>query len=160
MFLADGVTDIPKLMKGGVTIGLGSDGACSNNRISIFEEMRMAALLQKVHHLDALCVTAADALRMGTEWGGRLLDLPIGKIEEGYQADFVGVDLENISLQPLYRNYEQLLYNVVYSMQPEAVRRVVVNGKVTVSDGKILTVSETEIVRKVREVMDRFQKNR
>lgn len=160
MFLADGVTDIPKLMKGGVTIGLGSDGACSNNRISIFEEMRMAALLQKVHHLDALCVTAADALRMGTEWGGRLLDLPIGKIEEGYQADFVGMDLENISLQPLYRNYEQLLYNVVYSMQPEAVRRVVVNGKVTVSDGKILTVSETEIVRKVREVMDRFQKNR
>ncbi len=157
MFLADGVTDIPKLMQGGVTIGLGSDGACSNNRISIFEEMRMAALLQKVHHLDALCVTASDTFRMGTEWGGRLLDLPVGKIEEGYRADFVGVDLNSISLQPLYQNYEQLLYNIVYSMQPEAVQRVVVDGNITVSDGKILTVPEHEIVAKVREVMGRFQ---
>lgn len=157
MFLADGVTDLPRLMKGGVTIGLGSDGACSNNRISIFEEMRMAALLQKVHHLDALCVTASDTFQMGTELGGKLLDLPVGRIEEGYRADFVGVDLDSISLQPLYQNYEQLLYNIVYSMQPEAIRRVVVDGKITVSDGKILTVSEHEIVAKVREVMGRFQ---
>ena len=157
MFLADGVTDIPTLMKGGVTIGLGSDGACSNNRISIFEEMRMTALLQKVHHLDALSVKGHEAFRMGTELGGRLLDLPIGRIKAGYKADFTGVDLSAISLQPLYHDYEQLIYNIVYSMQPEAIRRVVVNGKTTVKDGQILTVSEKEIVAKVNEVMERFQ---
>lgn len=157
MFLADGVTDIPALLKGGVTIGLGTDGACSNNRISVFEEMRMTALLQKVHHLDALAVTGAEAFRMGTEYGGKLLDLPVGKIEAGYQADFNGLDLTHLSLLPLYRNYEQLIYHIVYSMQSEAIRRVVVNGKVTVADGRILTVSNEEIAGKVYEVMDKFQ---
>lgn len=157
MFLADGVTDIPTLMKGGVTIGLGSDGACSNNRISVYEEMRMTSLLQKVHTLNALAVSGADAYQMGTELGGTLLDLPIGKIEPGFKADFNALDLSDISLQPLYTSYEQLIYNIVYSMQPGAIRRVVVDGNVTVSDGEIQTVSEKEIVCKVQEVMNKFQ---
>lgn len=157
MFLADGITDIPTLMNGGVTIGLGSDGACSNNRISVYEEMRMTSLLQKVHTLDALAVKGTDAYRMGTEFGGALLDLPIGQIKPGFKADFNALDLSDISLQPLYHSYEQLIYNMVYSMQPGAIRRVVVDGNVTVSDGEIQTVSEREIVCKVQEVMDKFQ---
>ncbi|MDD3254102.1 MAG: amidohydrolase [Lachnospiraceae bacterium] len=157
MFLADGVTDIPYLKQHGVIVALGSDGACSNNRISIYEEMRMTALLQKVHHLDALCVVAPEAYDMGTVNGGLILKKPVGRLKEGYCADFTGVDLEHISMQPLYDNYEQLLYQMVYSMQPDAIRRVVVNGKTTVKDGVILTIPESEIVSRVQEVMKKFQ---
>src|SRR5579884_4400356 len=66
MFLVDGVTDVPDLLRAGVTIGLGTDGACSNNRVSVFDEMRMVTLLQKVHRLDAAALTARQAFAMGT----------------------------------------------------------------------------------------------
>lgn len=158
MFLADGVTDIPYLKNGGVTVALGSDGACSNNRISIYEEIRMTALLQKVHKLDALCIKGPESFDMGTINGGKVLDMPLGKIEKGCLADFVAVDLNDISLQPLYNDFQQLIYNIVYSMQPSAIKRVIVNGEVTVCDGQILTIPEKEIVRQVGEVMDKFQK--
>ncbi|ETI88351.1 MAG: amidohydrolase [Clostridium butyricum DORA_1] len=153
MFLSDGVTDIPKMIKSGVTIGLGSDGACSNNRISIFEEMRMVSLLQKVKTLDAMCVNYNDAFLMGTENGGKLLQLPIGKIKKGYKADFVGLTVNDMSMQPISKSLEQILPNIVYSMQPTAISRVVVNGKLTVSRGIINTISETEIIKKVNNVM-------
>lgn len=157
MFLADGVTDLTRLYHGGVTVGLGTDGACSNNRISVFEEMRMAALLQKVHRLDALDLSAKEVFLMGTEYGGQLLELPIGQISEGYRADFVGLNLNDISLQPLYDNCEQLLSNIVYSMQPTAVNKVVVNGALTVDDGQLLKIPEPEIITMVKKVMAKFQ---
>jgi len=62
MFLADGVTDLPRTMRSGVNVALGSDGACSNNRISVFEETRMATLLQKVATHNAACVHHRDVL--------------------------------------------------------------------------------------------------
>lgn len=67
MFLSDGVTRIPDLQQAGVRIGLGSDGACSNNRISVFEEMRMCSLLQKVTRLDGTCITGKQVFEMGTK---------------------------------------------------------------------------------------------
>lgn len=152
MFLADGVTDLVRMLKTGVTVGLGSDGACSNNRVSIFEEMRMAALLQKVSRHDAMAVTYEDAFRMGTEWGGRLLGLPVGKIEAGFRADFTGIDSEDLSMQPVSDSGEQLLPNIVYSLQPNAVKTVIVDGEFRVKDGRIQTVPEEEIVRRVRAV--------
>ena len=157
MFLADGATDLSTLYRGGVTVGLGTDGACSNNRISVFEEMRMVALLQKISKLDALDISAQEAFAMGTADGGALLELPIGKIEEGCRADFTGLDLGDISLQPLYTNYEQLLGNIVYGMQPTAIDKVVVNGRLTVDGGKLLNITEPEVVARVNEVMEKFQ---
>lgn len=153
MFLADGITDIVKMMASGVTIGLGSDGACSNNRISVFEEMRMAALLQKAKTCDAMCVNYKDVFKMGTENGGVLLGMPIGKIEVGYKADFVGINTNDLSMQPISRSKEQILPNIVYSMQPTAISKVVVNGRVTVSDGVIQTIPEREVVQKVQRIM-------
>lgn len=152
MFLADGVTDLVKFLKSKVTIGLGSDGACSNNRNSIFEEMRMAALLQKVSKLDAMSVNYQDAFKMGTEWGGEVLGLPVGRIEEGYKADFTGVDLNDLSLQPISESGEQMLPNIVYGMQPTAVKYVIVGGNLTVCGGKIQTVPEKKIIEAVKKV--------
>ncbi len=154
MFLADGVTEIAWMAEAGINIGLGSDGACSNNRTSVFEEMRMASLLQKVTKLNALLIDSRQAFDMGTKNGGILLDLPVGDIKPGYKADFVGVDLKDISLQPFYPDYEQLLPNIVYSMQPTAIKKVMVDGRLTVSCGKILTVSEESIVEKVGKLMN------
>lgn len=158
MFLADGITDIVEMMKSGVKIGLGSDGACSNNRISVFEEMRMTALLQKVKNIDALCVNYKDAFKMGTEYGGDILDLPVGKIEKGYRADFVGIDMNDLSMQPISEHKEQILPNIVYSMQIPAINKVVVNGKLTVDHGKIKTIGEEEIVSRVKKTMRDIEK--
>ncbi len=157
MFLADGITDIVTMKNSGVTIGLGSDGACSNNRISVFEEMRMCALLQKAKTLDAMSVNYEDAFKMGTENGGKILQMPIGKIEIGYKADFVGIKIDTMSMQPISKSGEQILPNIVYSMQPDAIAKVVVDGKLTVSNGKILTVSEEDIVNRVKKIMEEIE---
>ena len=90
---------------------------------------------------------------MGTKDGASLLGLPTGKIKPGYLADFVGVSVDDISMQPISDSGEQLLPNIVYSMQPSAIRRVVVNGKLTVNDCNLLTITETTIVNKVRQLM-------
>jgi 5-methylthioadenosine/S-adenosylhomocysteine deaminase len=160
MFLADGVTRLDELLTAGVPIGLGTDGACSNNRISVFEEMRMASLLQKVTRLDAQCMDTETAFRMGTSWGGRLLELPVGEIRTGYRADFVGVDLEDLSLQPLYPDYEQLLPNIVYAMQPPAIRRVVVDGETTVVDGETVRLPQRFIREKTQALVQRIWSER
>ena len=154
MFLADGVTRIPDLMQAGVMVGLGSDGGCSNNRVSIFEEMRMAALLQKVNRLDATCLRASDTFAMGTANGGKLLRLPIGKLEAGYHADFVGIRIDDLSLQPFAPDL--LPYHLVYSMQPTAIERVVVHGKEVVRDGRITTVDQEQIRQLVAKAKSRW----
>lgn len=157
MFLADGITKIPKFIQSGVKIGLGSDGACSNNRISIFEEMRMVSILQKAGTCDAMCMNYQQAFDMGTKNGGEILDLPIGVIEKGYRADFTGIDLEDLSMSPLSENLEQMLPNLVYSMEPTAVKTVIVDGKITVEDGKLRTITEKQIIAKVNETLRSMQ---
>ncbi|MCL6547805.1 MAG: amidohydrolase [Alicyclobacillus sp.] len=155
MFLADGITKVPELVRSGVKVCLGTDGACSNNRISVFEEMRMTSLLQKVRTLDATCVRAADAFAMGTAQAGEVLRLPVGRVAPGYRADFVAVDLEDLSLHPMAPDL--LLAHVVYSMQPTAIRRVVVEGQTVVQDGKLLTVPNQRVRQLVDSARARFE---
>lgn len=153
MFLSDGVTNIPGLLAAGVRVSLGTDGACSNNRISVFEEMRMCSLLQKVTRLDGTCINAGQVFHMGTQAGGELLRLPVGQISPGYYADFVSVDLNDLSLLPA----AELFNNIVYSLQPTAIRDVVVDGKIVVGDGRLLTVQESVIVRKINALLSKWE---
>ncbi|WP_283608240.1 amidohydrolase family protein [Faecalispora anaeroviscerum] len=157
MFLADGITDIPRMIKSGVTVALGSDGACGNNRISVLEEMRMVSLLQKAHTLNALCVNYEQAFEMGTVAGGKALGLRVGEISPGYFADFFGVNLGDLSMQPLSSSMEQLLPNIVYSMQPAAIQSVVVNGRQVYSSGDFLTIKKSRVLRKIKDTMDHLQ---
>lgn len=152
MFLSDGITDIPELIKAGVRVTLGSDGACSNNRISVFEEMRMCSLLQKVSKLDGTCITANQVFEMGTKRGAELLQLNTGEIKVGKQADFLSLDLMDLSLSPK----QELFANVIYSMQPNAISDVIVNGKQIVASGELQTVQEKTIVRKVNALFDKW----
>lgn len=128
MFLGDGVTDIVDLVAKGVRIGLGTDGGCSNNRVSVFDEMRMAALLQKVHRIDGQAITAETCFALGTSTAGETLRLPIGRIAPGYRCDLVALDLDDPSLWPA----QALEKNVVYALSPRAVTDVVVDGQAVV----------------------------
>ena len=113
----------------------------------------MCSLLQKVTRLDGTCMNAKQVFDMGTKVGGELLRLPVGVLQEGYQADFVTLNLSDLSLSPK----RELFANVVYSMQPTAICDVIVNGKFIVQGGELTTISEKLIVNKVDRRFERWQ---
>ena len=152
MFLSDGVTPIPALADAGVSIALGSDGACSNNRISIFEEMRMCSLLQKVTRLDGTCINAKQVFDMGTKTGARLLHLNTGELKEGLAADFVSLNLDDLSLSPT----NELFANLIYSMQPSAISEVVVDGKLILKNSQLVNIPEKKIVTEVNNLFTKW----
>ena len=108
----------------------------------------MAALVAKAAAADGSALNAEAAFLMGTARGGEALQLPVGRVAADHAADLVVLDLDAISLQPPPTTAKQ----VVYSMQPEAIRKVIVGGVTVVEQGRLLTVDEREIVARVREV--------
>lgn len=146
MFLGDGVTDVVDLRKRGVPVALGTDGGCSNSRVSVLDEMRSAALLQKVARTDGEAITAEECFAMGTELGGRVLDLPVGRIAPGFRADLVALDLGDPSLWPV----QALAKNAVYSLSARAITDVVVDGTIVVENRRLVRVDQQEIAARVR----------
>jgi 5-methylthioadenosine/S-adenosylhomocysteine deaminase len=145
MFLGDGVTRLPELLRAGVRAGLGTDGGCTNNRLSVFEEMRMASLLQRVRLLDGGALPATTVWALGTESGAAMLGLPVGRVEAGGLADLVAIDLGHASLHPP----TNLLANVVFAMSPQAITDVWVHGDRVVDGGRLTRVSEAELLARV-----------
>jgi 5-methylthioadenosine/S-adenosylhomocysteine deaminase len=131
-----------------VPVGLGTDGGCSNNRVSVLDEMRMCALLQKVAKVDGQAIDAEAVWEMGTSGGGALLGLPVGRIAPGYRCDLVSLDLDDPSLWPS----QALAKNVVYALSSRAIRDVVVDGDVVVRDGHLTQVPQAEIQQRVAEI--------
>src|SRR5216117_237553 len=148
MFLGDGITRIPELRSAGVRIALGTDGGSTNNRLSVFEEMRMASLLQRVRLLDGSALDAGCAFAMGTRAGASILGLDAGVIERGKLADLVAVSLDDPSLHPR----TDLLRAVVYTMSSRAVSDVWVHGRQVVASGRLPTVDEHELLARVAEL--------
>jgi 5-methylthioadenosine/S-adenosylhomocysteine deaminase len=145
MFLGDGVTDLVDLVARGVRVGLGTDGGCSNNRVSVFDEMRTAALLQKVHRIDGQAIDAQTCFALGTRTAGEVLRLPVGKIAPGYRCDLVALDLDDPSLWPV----QALEKNVVYALSPRAITDVVVDGQQVVASRRLCNVPLSEIQERV-----------
>ncbi len=148
MFLGDGVTDLVDLVVRGVRVGLGSDGGCSNNRVSVFDEMRMAALLQKVHRTDGQAIDAETCFALGTRTAGEVLRLPVGKVAPGYRCDLVALDLDDPSLWPA----QALEKNVVYALSSRAITDVVVDGQQVVQARHLCNVHLDEIQGRVGEL--------
>jgi 5-methylthioadenosine/S-adenosylhomocysteine deaminase len=146
MFLGDGITDIVDLVARGAKIALGTDGGCSNSRVSVFDEMRACALLQKVARTNGQAIDAESCFRMGTAWGGEVLGLPIGRLAVGQRADVVFVDLDDPSLWP----EQSLAKNVVYSMSARAISDVFVDGQAVVRDRALVRVQLADIQARVR----------
>jgi 5-methylthioadenosine/S-adenosylhomocysteine deaminase len=148
MFLGDGVTDLVDLCRRGVKVGLGTDGGCSNNRVSVLDEMRMAALLQKVHKCDGQAITAETCFGLGTAVGGEVLRLPVGRIAPGFRCDLVALDLDDPSLWPP----QALEKNVVYALSSRAITDVMVDGQRSVVDRRLVHVDQSEIQARVRDL--------
>ena len=143
MKLASGIAPVPELLKEGVVVALGTDGASSNNNLDMLEEVRLAALLHKVNTLDPLAIPAAEALKLGTENGAAALGLQnVGRIEKDYKADIVLYDMKNAEWQPRYNPISLL----VYSANSSSVDTVIVNGKVLMEHGELKTLDEEKIL--------------
>jgi 5-methylthioadenosine/S-adenosylhomocysteine deaminase len=166
MKLASGVAPIPDLLDRGVAVGVGGDGIKENNRIDVIQEMKQAALLQKVHNLDATTITAQQALRMGTIGGARALGLAdeIGSIEPGKRADLTFLDLEQLHMSPVLQDqppggYRNLVPNVVHAAQAADVSDVMVDGEWIVRHGEFLPADRQELLEKheraTRQVLER-----
>jgi 5-methylthioadenosine/S-adenosylhomocysteine deaminase len=148
--LGSGVAPVPKMLALGIAVGLGPDGpAGSNNDFDVFEEMDLAAKLQKVTALNPQALSAATALEMATIGGARALGMEkeIGSLEAGKRADLISVRLDRPNAQPVYDAVSQM----VYALKAADVRDVMVNGRPVVRDAKILTLNQDQILQKAAE---------
>jgi len=150
MKLASGIAPVTRMLELDLAVGLGPDGpAGSNNDFNLFEEMDLAAKLQKVAKLDPQVVPATAALEMATIRGARALGLEkeIGSLEDGKRADLILVRLDRPNAVPLYDPISQM----VYALKAGDVRDVMVEGKPLVRDGRILTLNVPQILAKAAE---------
>jgi len=148
MKLASGAAPVPKYLKAGVPVGLGTDGAASNNDLDMFEAMRQAALLHKHASRDPQAVPAIAALEMATILGARALglDKAIGSIEAGKRADVIVVAMDGARQTPMYNPISHL----VYVARGDDVRTTVVNGKVLMRDRRMRTLDERVVLADAR----------
>ncbi|MCA1636250.1 MAG: amidohydrolase [Acidobacteria bacterium] len=157
MKLASGVAPVPQMMRAGVALGLGTDGAASNNDLSMWEEMDTAAKLHKLNSNDPRAVSAEEALMLATTGGARALHMEkeIGSLEAGKRADLVVVDLDALHQTPRYSIYSHL----VYATKASDVRTVVIEGRVVMRDRRLLTLDEVLIKRKARALRERVSRS-
>jgi len=145
MKLASGIAPVPAMLRHGINVGLGSDGAASNNRLDLFQEMRQAALLAKVGSLDASAIPAHTALRMATIGGARALGMDgmIGSLEIGKRADLCAVAFDSPLTAPCFDPISHL----VYVCDRQQVSHVWVDGKICVRNSEtLLQINDNELL--------------
>lgn len=143
--LASGVAKIPQMLSAGVNVSLGTDGAASNNRLDMWDELRLAALLHKGVSKDPMTISASQALRMATVNGAAALGFAnLGLLREGYLADMVLIDLD----QPQYIGWDEdnLAAFIVYAGSSSDVAATIVAGKTLYEKGAFNTLDRDEIV--------------
>jgi 5-methylthioadenosine/S-adenosylhomocysteine deaminase len=157
MKLASGVAPVPQMLSADVAVGLGTDGAASNNDLNMWEEMDTAAKLHKVTSGDPKVVSAEQAFEMATIRGARALHLDeqIGSLEVGKRADLCIVDLDDLSQTPLYNIYSHL----VYATKADDVRTVIIEGRVVMRDRTLLTLDESVIKMRARAYRERISRS-
>jgi 5-methylthioadenosine/S-adenosylhomocysteine deaminase len=147
MKLASGTAGIQRLLDAGVEVGIGTDGAASNNDLSMFDELRDAAMLGKLAAADASAVPAATAVEMATAGGARAIGLGSGRIEPGANADFAVVDFDTPHLTPVHDPVSHLAYAVSGS----DVRHTVCDGEVLMRDREVLTLDAERVCEEAGE---------
>jgi 5-methylthioadenosine/S-adenosylhomocysteine deaminase len=140
--LGSGVAPVPELRARGVTVSLGADGAACNNRLDMFDEMRLAATLQAARRAPG-ALPAREVVWMATRGGARTLgrEGEIGSIEAGKRADVIIVDRDRLHLTPDPDPYSTL----VYAARGSDVRVTIVDGEVLVEDGQLVRCDDSEV---------------
>lgn len=153
--LASGVARVPELMRAGVTVSLGTDGAASNNNLDLFQEVSMAALLHKGVSGDPTVVPAAEALRMGTVYGARSIGLEgvTGQLKAGLKADFIAVSIKKSHFVPS----TDYVSHLVYAGSGADVAHVWVDGRQLLRDGRLLTLDEERIMAEAERCYQRLK---
>ena len=155
--LASGVAPIPDLLKEDIHVGLGTDGAASNNDLSIWDEMDAAAKIHKGFSKNPKVVSAKEAFEMATIRGASAIHMDkwIGSIEKGKKADIAIVDLDGIHQIPRYNIYSAL----VYTTKASDVSTVVIDGKPVMVKRKLLTLDEEEIRKETYFLSEKIKKS-
>lgn len=157
MKLASGVAPISAMLKGGVVVGLGTDGCASNNNLDMFQEMDTAAKLEKSARLDPTVMSAETVLRMATCNGAKVLGMgeEVGTLEVGKKADICVIGMDKPHLTPVYNEYSHLAYAVIGS----DVDTVLINGRIVMRDRRLTTIDEKEAMRRVRQIALRVRES-
>lgn len=157
MKLAAGVSPVPQMMKEGLRVGLGTDGAASNNDLSMWEEMDSAAKLHKVFSGDPKVMSAQEAFELATIRGAAALHLEkeIGSLEVGKRADVVIVEGDSLNQIPSYNLYSDL----VYATKASDVETVIINGRVVMLNQRLLTLDEAAIKASAKVFRERILKS-
>jgi len=157
MKLASGVAPVPRMLDEGVLLGLGTDGAASNNDLNMWEEMDTVAKLHKVFSGDPKVISAQQAFELATIRGAAALHLEkeIGSLEKGKRADLVIVARDDLNQIPLYNVYSDL----VYATKASDVETVIINGRLVMRNRRLLTLNETAIKNGARIFRDQIIKS-
>ncbi len=157
MKLASGVAPVPKMLGEGVFVGLGTDGAASNNDLNMWEEMDTVAKLHKVFSGDPKVISAQQAFELATIRGAQALHMEkeIGSLEVGKRADIIIIDRDTLNQIPLYNIYSDL----VYATKAADVESVIINGRIVMRDRRLLTLNETAVKTEARTLRDKIIKS-
>ena len=150
MKLASGIAPVQEFVDAGVTVGLGTDGAASNNDLNMFREMASCFMLQKHAHPHKTALSALNVLEMATSGGAAVLGLEnlVGSIEPGKKGDIVLIDLDRGNMH----NMPTTVHNFVHSTSGSEVNTVIVDGEVILKNRKIVSFNECEAMEKVRQL--------
>ncbi len=151
--LGSGIPGIPEMLKYHLNLGIGTDGASSNNNLALIEDMRLVSFLAKGVSRNPELLPAKKLLEMSTETGAKNVGFEdVGVIKEGYKADIILIDKNSPNLTPFTDPYSM----VAYSMEPGNVHTVIIDGKLVMENRKILTIDEEEIKKEAVKLVRRL----
>lgn len=147
MKLSSGIAPVQEMISKGICVGIGTDGAASNNNLDMFEEMKFASLLQKVNTMNPEALTSDQAIQMATINGAKALNLheEIGSIEVSKKADIILIDKNSINLTPMS---DVISSNLVYAANGSNVNTTICNGKILMENRKLTILDENEIIER------------
>jgi len=155
--LASGIAPVSAMLRAGLKVTLGTDGAASNNDLDVLSEASTAAKLHKAIAKDPTVLNSRTALLMATRWGAEALGLGdiTGSIEPGKEADMVLINIDRPHLLPIYDIYS----HIIYSARSSDVETVMIGGKIVMNHGELKIHDEEEIMAKARQWGDRIRKS-
>ncbi len=155
MKLASGISPVTDMLNAGVLVGLGTDGAASNNDLDMWEEMRLAAFLQKVDKMNPEVLSASTVLRMATSGGAEAIGLSdkVGTLSVGMRADVIQVSFDDVHFVPTF----DVISHLVYVADEQDVASVTVDGKLLMRDGEFLTIDTGRVAQEATELAGRIQ---
>ena len=157
MKLASGIAPVPRMLEEGIAVGLGTDGASSNNDLDMLQETRTCALLHKVNSMNPTVLPAEQVLSMATSLGAKALHLEdqIGCLEPGYKADMILINLDQPHMTPRY----DLIANLVYAGKASDVDTVIIDGNIVMENRQLVTIDEKKVLHQCREIARRLVQN-